>query len=117
MGRISELLHKVSAKIKTLDLVVQDNELILRRNKEKELKRHLLVFETRQEEIHYLKYEIQELMITAGIDTDVIEQWSNLLEETMGKFDEGHTRCNQTIGKRKSCRKQKRGKRKVCKET
>ena len=88
MGRISELLHKVSAKIKTLDLVVQDNELILRRNKEKELKRHLLVFETRQEEIHYLKYEIQELMFTAGIDTDVIEQWSNLLEETMGKFDE-----------------------------
>ena len=47
-----------------------------------------MVFETRQEEIHDLKYEIQELMITAGMDTDVIEQWSNLLEETMGKFDE-----------------------------
>lgn len=97
MGRISELLHKVSAKIKTLDLVVQDNELILRRNKEKELKRHLLVFETRQEEIHDLKYEIQELMITAGVDTNVIEQWSNLLEETMGKFDESMS--GKTIGK------------------
>ena len=88
MARIFELLRKVNAKIKTLDLVVQDNELILRRNKEKELKRHLLVFETRQEEIHDLKYQIQELMITAGMVTDVIEHWTSLLEETMGKFDE-----------------------------
>ena len=53
MTSIQELKKKVEIKIKTLDLAVRENERILQRNKEKELQKHLLISENRQEEIQF----------------------------------------------------------------
>ena len=57
MASIQKLKKKIEIKIKTLDETVVENERILQRNKEKELLKHLLIYEKRQEEIYDLKYQ------------------------------------------------------------
>ena len=49
MTSIQELKKKVEIKIKSFDLAVRENERILQRNKEKELQKHQLIYEKRQE--------------------------------------------------------------------
>ena len=54
-----ELKTKFEIKTKTLGLAVGENRRILQWNKEKELKKHLLICQKRQEEVNELKYHIQ----------------------------------------------------------
>ena len=56
-GSDSRIKEKGEVRIKSHDLAVRENERILQRNKE--LQKHLLINEKRQEEIYDLKYEIQ----------------------------------------------------------
>ena len=88
MARIQELKKKVEIKIKTLDLAVRKNERILQQNKEKELQKHLLIYEKRKEEIYDLKYQIQELMVREKSTAGEIEKRSDQLEERVRRFEQ-----------------------------
>ena len=91
MASIQELKKKVEIKIKSLDLAVRESKRILQRYKEKELPKHLLIYEKRQEEIYDLKYQIQELMISEESTAGEIEDWSGQLEENVRRFEEPMT--------------------------
>ena len=114
MASIQELKKKVEIKIKSLDFAVRENERILERHKEKELQKHLLIYEKRQEEIYDLKYQgyqdqdqdlkfkilrfkIQELMINEESTADEIEEWSDQLEESARRFEEPVTIMQDAI--------------------
>ena len=97
MASIQELKKKVEIKIKSLDLAVRESKRILQRYKEKELPKHLLIYEKRQEEIYDLKYQIQELMISEESTACEIEDWSDQLEENVRRFEEPMTIMQDAI--------------------
>ena len=97
MASIQELKKNVEIKIKTLDLVVRENERILQRNKEKELQKHLLIYENRQEEIYDLKYQIQKPMISEESTMDEFEELPDQLEESVRRSEEPMTIIQDSI--------------------
>ena len=63
MGDLGETLKKVNTKLKFLKLAENDDDRILGRNDEQEMKKYLQKFEEKIEEIRELKYKVQEQMI------------------------------------------------------
>ena len=97
MASIQELKKKVEIKIKSLDLAVRESKRILQRYKEKELPKHLLIYEKRQEEIYDLKYQIQELMVSEKSTAGEIEKRSDQLEERVRRFEQPLTIIQDAI--------------------
>ena len=58
MGDLEDTLKKVNTKLKFLKLAENDDDRILGRNNEQEMKKHLQKFEEKMEEIRKLKYKV-----------------------------------------------------------
>ena len=61
---------------------------IIKRDKEKELQQHLQLFEKRFEEIHEMKYKVQEMMIESNAKEGAIDKWTAELDEKLEKMEQ-----------------------------
>ena len=61
---------------------------IIKRHKEKELHQHLQLFEKRFEEIHEMKYKVQEMMIESNAKEGAIDKWTAELDEKLEKMEQ-----------------------------
>ena len=61
---------------------------IIKRDKEKELQQHLQLFEKRFEEIHDMKYKVQETMIENNAKEGAIDKWTAELDEKLEKMEQ-----------------------------
>ena len=85
IGDLEETLKKVNTKLKFLKLAENDNDIILGRNDEQDMKKHLQKFEEKIEEIRELKYKVQEQMIENEKSEEEVTQRSTDLEEGIAK--------------------------------
>ena len=85
MGDLGETLEKVNTKLKFLKLAENDDDRILGRNDEQEMKKYLQKFEEKIEEIRELKYKVQEQMIQNELSEEEVTRWSADLEEGIAK--------------------------------
>ena len=81
MANLQELQTKVETKIKTLHLAATESQPIIKRNKEKQLQQHSKLFEKRFEEIHKMKYKMQEIMIESNANEEAIDKCTAKLDE------------------------------------
>ena len=97
MANLKELQTKVETKIQTFYLAVRDNERIIKRDKEKELQQHLQLFVKRFEEIHEIKYKVQEMMIESKAKEEAIDKWTAKLDEKLEKMEQPMANIEEAI--------------------
>ena len=85
MEDLKETLKKVNTKLKFLKVAENDDNRILGRNNEQEMKKHLQKLQEKIEEIWELKYKVQEQMIESEKSEEEVTQWSADLDEGIAK--------------------------------
>ena len=75
----------MNTKLKFLKVAQNDNNRILGRNNEQEMKKHLQKLQEKIEEIWELKYKVQEQMTESEKSEEEVTQWSADLDEGITK--------------------------------
>ena len=75
----------MNTKLKFLKVAENDNNRILGRNNEQEMKKHLQKLQEKIEEIWELKYKVQEQIIESEKSEEEVTQWSADLDEGIAK--------------------------------
>ena len=85
---MEEAKTKVNTQFKILERSERDSIKILERNKANEVEKHVNYIEKRLDVILNMKYEVQELMISEGESDEAVDEWVNITEEKMVRYNE-----------------------------
>ena len=76
---------KVETKIKTLHLAARENQCIIKRD----LQLFTAIKKKKKiEEIHEIKYKVQEMMIKSNTKEEAIDKWTAKLDEKLEKMEQ-----------------------------
>lgn len=85
---MEELKSKINTQFKILERSERDCVRIMERKKYNEIQKHIDYMEKRLDIIQDSKYEVQALMIGDGVDDETVDEWVNITEEKMTRYQE-----------------------------
>ena len=84
---LNDTRNLIKTQMKMLELAERETGSLLKRNKLKELQKHLANIEKRLDVLQDLKYKVQELMISESEESKAIDEFTTKIEEDMARFD------------------------------
>ena len=108
---MEEIKSKINTQFKILERSERDCAKILERKKDNEVQKHINYIEQRLDTIQDLKYEVQALMIGDGVEEEKVDEWVNITDEKVTRYQEVVDRLNMCLEDMREVKKEETRKR------